>query len=527
MKKLSFLIAVFIFFAANIFAQDLRKKAEENPLDCALYLLSKDKNSVDTDNLARIFFEAERYDDAIRAIYFDDNGYSRFLNLTNFGKKLIEKNKRDEANKFLTKAFSVLRDDEDWYVSDNMPLFVSSLIEMNRLTEAFEIIEHQDGNETKAELFIALGENYTKLNQKENAIKFLQQAFELRKEFSKSFYIPNLLKITGLYIKLQENDEALKVLKQIESDILQSGEIHNFIQLIPFYLQLGEKEKAESIRQTYGDMTNTYEIFSYSKFLINAGNIEKAKPYLLELQNNEEYLRRSGNDLVEIYLKLNDVETAVKISKTMSDANDNYYQQDALMVVADRFISDGKNDSALEIVDFAYQKARKVGEEHQTENSIGASSLTRKIIYLRQIRERLFNLKRFAKGLDVVNSLKIRDDHFQEFYAESLVEFVKRQTKTLPRKGIYKLLDFAQNLFDKDESYHREEIRIKIAEVYTQMDEKTKAVELFAKILDEAMENSYREDELLLSVGKIFEQNKLKADANLKKVLKKYIEDAE
>lgn len=274
-------------------------------------------------------------------------------------------------------------------------------------------------------------------------------------------------------------------------------------------------------------MTDPNDISWYSDFLINTGNIEIAKPYLLELQNNEAYLNTSGKYLVRGYLKLNDVETSARIAKTMSDEDDNYDQQDALMLVADRYISDGKNDSALEIINFAYRKAQKVGEENPAYASIGASPLTRKIIYLREIRERLFNLKRFAKGLDVVNSLKIRDDHFQEFYAESLVEFVKRQTKTLPRKGIYTLLEFAQKIFDEDEDYNLMEIRIKIAEIYTQMGEKTKAVELLAKILDEAKENSYREDDILLSAGKVFEQNKLKADANLKKILKAYIEDAE
>ena len=522
MKKLAFTISVFIFLVGNIFAQDLRKKAEEHPLDCAFYLLTKDKNSVDTDNLARMFFEVERYDDAIRVIDFDDNSYSRFLNLTDFSKKLIEKNKSDEANKFLTKAFSVLRDDEDWYTSGYMPLFVSSLVEMNRSAEAFEIIEHQDEDAIKVKLFIALGETYSKLNQKENAIKFLKQAFQIR-ESAEDHYIS--FKIVQIYIKFQENDEALAVLKQIESDILQSGKTHNLIQLIPFYLQLGKQEKAESIWQIYGDLTDPYDIFSYSTFLINSGNTERAKPYLSALQNNQEYLNRSGNDLVEISLKLNDVETAVKIAKIMSSADDNYYQQEALMLVADRFTTQGNNDEALKFLDFAYQKARKVGEEHRGEDSIGASPLTRKIIYLRQIRERLFNLKRFDRGLAVVNSLKIRDDHFQEFYAQSLVEFTKRQIKTLPRKTIYKLLDQAQKIFDEDEDYNRMKIGIAVADIYAQMNEKPKAVEKLAEVLAEA--EDYRTDDFLLAAGKIFELNKLNTNANLRKVLKKFIADAE
>lgn len=523
MKKLAFLIVIFIFLAGNIFAQDLRKKAETHPLDCALYLLSKDKNSVVTDDLALVFFELERYDDALRAIDFDDNDYSRFLNLSTFGKQLFEKNKKAEANKFLTKAFSVLRDDEEWHSSRNMPLFVSTLVEMNRAAEAFEIIEHQDDDETKADIFLALGETYVKLEQKENAIKFLRQAFELRAA-SDDHYLP--FAIAGSYIKLRENEEALTVLKQIEGDILQSGETHKFIQLIPFFLQLGKLEKAELIWQTYGNLGEPYEIFSYSKFLIDNGKIEKARFYLAELQNKKEFLDEVGKDLVGIYLKLNDVETAVKIAKTMSDEDDNYWQQDSFIKIADKFIADGKNDAALEIVDFAFQRARKTGEEHPAGASTGASPLTRKIIYLRQIREKYFKLNRFEKGLSVVNSLKIRDGYFQRFYAESLVESVKLRIKTLPRKTIYKLLDDAQKIFDEDEDNERTRIELSVAEIYAQIGEKTKAVEILTKIL-EAQESYYRIDDMLLAAGKIFEQNKLKADSNLKKVLLDFIKDVE
>ncbi|CAN5380162.1 hypothetical protein BH10ACI1_BH10ACI1_08750 [soil metagenome] len=85
-------------------------------------------------------------------------------------------------------------------------------------------------------------------------------------------------------------------------------------------------------------------------------------------------------------------------------------------------------------------------------------------------------------------------------------------------------------LLEKQEPDDRDDLikaKLLAAEIYASIGEKTKAVEMLTKVLDEAFEDSYREEEILLSAGKIFERYKLEADANLKKVLKKFIADAE
>ena len=528
MKNIALLIAVFIFLAGNSFAQDLRKKAETNPLDCALYLLAKDKNFVDTDNLARTFLEVRRFDDALRVFDFEENSYSKFMWLSHYGKKLLEENRRDEANKFFTKAFVVLRDEEKWAGENRLPDFVSGLIQLNRSAEALEVLEHQKYDDDKAEIFISFADTYLKLGQTDKAIKALQTAFELRNSFEDS---DNLFLIARLYAKLKQFDEALKVLKHIENDAVQITDTDDrhavFLRLIPVYLQINQKERAYQTWQQNGDLSDSADVFSFASFLIENGNVEMAKPYLLQLADDKEFLGgRYGEGFVRLQLKLNDLETASTIARTMSDENDDYFQQEALMLVADRFIAEGKNDSALEILDFAFGRARKIVYEHNPMDSVGASSGSRKEIYLGHIFERLMKLKQFDKAFLVFNAIDSEHHFARDFLAGHMVEFAKQQTKTLPRKKIYTFLAEAQNIV-KDEEYHSIDITLRSAEVYAQMGEKAKAVEMLTKVLEEALESCCYDDDFLLSAGKVFEQNKLKADANMKKVLLKFIIDAE
>src|SRR4051794_14690486 len=98
MKKAAFLFVLIIFGCLSIFAEgELRQKAEENPLDCALFLLSKDKNSVKIDEFFRILVKEGRYEDALSVIENEDNSYRKFGLLVAASKGLIDSNKTGQA----------------------------------------------------------------------------------------------------------------------------------------------------------------------------------------------------------------------------------------------------------------------------------------------------------------------------------------------------------------------------------------------------------------------------------------------
>ncbi len=523
MKKLSFLIAVFIFLATNIFAQDLRKKAEENPLDCALYLLSKDERKSEAKNLAGVFFEVGRYDDALRTIEIE--GYGKIGWLVFYASKLSEQGNDAQAKVFLDKTMSLLLLEDTSVNSDDLVFLAPLLIKYGRNEEALSLFNLSE-DEYKPKTAIGISKAFLKTNQTENALKLLPAAFE-------DAEIDRKAEIIELYARLKQTEQAEKFLADFDfSTFLNEPFYHNrrftLFPLINANLALGHLNRAVELWQQYGENDDVYGWLKFIDALIEFGYREKADFYLTQIESNPAMLREEGSGIVESRLKFGDVEKTFRIAETMSDNDDNYEQQQALMIVADFYIAENKNDAALKVLDFAFERARKIIFQHEDMQSNGASSGTRKVIYLRSIYNRLMKLKQFKKAFTVFNA--IGSDHWiaKEFVMESLFDFAKQQIKTLSRKEIEKILKQIQNSIpDRDDDYYPTKAKLFTAEIYALIGEKAKTVRLLTEGLNEGKQSCCYEFGFLLSVGKIFEQNKLKADANLRKVLKSFIEDAE
>jgi hypothetical protein len=208
----------------------------------------------------------------------------------------------------------------------------------------------------------------------------------------------------------------------------------------------------------------------------------------------------------------------------ISDEDDSYTQQKALMSVADRFIELGRSDSALEVVDLAFQKAARVGEQHEAHDS--TSPLIRKRKYLTEIRERYLKLKRFDKVSNLPGAFKTRDDLIKPFIAHTFIALAEAQSKTLSKKELGSLIAQAQKTFDGEddkESYHYWVVS-DVINAYAIIGNKAKAMDLLTKTLNDAeSDDNYYLDDLLIFTGQAFEKNNLKATPELKKVLREII----
>lgn len=523
MKKLSFLIAVFIFLTASIFAQGLRKKAEENPLDCAFYLLTKNERKTGADNLAKTFFEVGRYDDTLRVIEFE--GYGKIGWLVFYANKLSEQGNDAQAKVFLDKTMSLLSLEATSVDSDDLVFLAPLLIKYGRNEEALSLFNLSE-DEYKPKTAIGISIAFLKTNQTENALKLLPTAFE-------DAEIDRKAEIIELYARLKQIEQAEKLLAEFDfATFLNEPFYHNrrftLFPLINANLALGRLNRAVELWQQYGENDDAYGWLKFIDSLTEFGYREKADFYLTQIESNPQMLREEGNGIVKRRLKFGDVEKALRIAETISENDDNYDQQQALMTVADFYIAENKTDSALKVLDFAFERARKIVFQHEPMQSNGASSGTRKRTYLSDIYHRLMKLKRFEKAFTVFNA--VGSDHWiaKDFVMESLFDFAKQQIKPLSRKGIEKIIKQIQNSIpDRDDDYYLTKAKILVAEIYAFSGEKTNAVKLLTEVLKEGRESCCYEFDFLLSVGKIFEHNKLKADANLKKVLKEFIEDPE
>lgn len=529
MKKAALLFAILIFASASVFAQDLLKKAETNPLDCAFYLQSKEKpDNRDTNDVWQIalaYFEANRYEDAFSAVNLFEDADNRVRFFMQFSKRLFENGKRNEAGKFFTEAVKNVDLEADLARHDLIEL-VQILIEANRADESVKIAEIYAGEFEANDVSLAIAEKFLKTGQTEKLNDFFAQPYFPHESENN----PTRARTALIYAKLKQTDKAKKILEEIKQTAFL-GETENdannnrreiLFPLLRIHLELGETEKAFELWNQHGDQEDFYEFSQFIDDLIAYSQKEKVLPLIAQMQSDKERFKRDGHEVVKAYLKIGDVETALYAAKTMSDEDDNYWQQDSFMTLADRFIADGRSDLALDILDFAFQRARKIVFEHQPAQSTGASSGSRKTIYFRNIFKRLMKLKRFDKALAVVNSIDSNHWMAKKFVLESLADFAGQQIKTLPRKRIEMILAQIRTIFtDDDDVDDFNDAKLLAAGIYAQMGEKQKAVELLAAILEES-----DDEDLLLSAGKVFEQNKLKADATMKKILREFIKDA-
>jgi tetratricopeptide (TPR) repeat protein len=493
MKKAAFIFILLIFSNLSIFSQDLRKKAEDNPLDCALYLLRNDQGAISPAQLSLVFLEVGRYDDAFRTIDLEDNE-AKLLFLSLFSAKLAHKGNHTESARFLNKLYEVFRQNKDSLDESHLVYLVPSLIKLGKTEEVFSLISlFEDYEKTKAA--IEISKDFFRANQTENAVKILETAYITASIAEKA-------EIIELYARHNQNDKAEKLLAEFalnaiaeEKDVYIRRSILSAV--INADLALGKVVQALELRQKYGETADLIGYFKLIDGLVEFNHLDKATFYLSQ-----------------------------SVFDTQQPQYYNFEFQNTLIQLADRFIAGGNNDLALKTLNIALQFARKHGESYGL-TSIGITQLDIKINLLRRIKEYYFKLGHFDKTQDIINAINSRNGIAREFIVETLTDSAKRQIKVLPRREIDKILAQAQKTGSETIGNSQNRIKLFIAEVYARMNEKNKSVELLTEVLASELLTVNKDvccysGDNLIKIGSIFEQNKLESDSKMKKVLREF-----
>ena len=314
MKRLAITLTLIVFSSASIFADDLRKRAEANPLDYALYLVSKD--SLLRDGVYSALFEVGRYNDLLKAL--ESEPYSRVRWLGHFSSEFIDLNKETEANRFLDKAIQLFRSGDESWSDDQVNILVKSLIALNRSDEAFEILNHQEYENDRAEISVEIARAYLKIGQNEKAMRSLSQTPILLESF---YEIHNTIDVADLFIKVGQREAAISLLERLEKSpaVLTSTNRDRFLlRMVPLYIRLGQFDKAFDVWNHDTAVDDPNYLFSYASTLFTNGRADQADPFLTQLRTDKEYMDRYGDSLVEMYLGSGDIETARSIALTMS-----------------------------------------------------------------------------------------------------------------------------------------------------------------------------------------------------------------
>ncbi|HRH44136.1 MAG TPA: hypothetical protein PKY82_21065 [Pyrinomonadaceae bacterium] len=529
MVKVAFVWGIIVSTINPFFAQDLLKKAEKNPLDCAFYLLQKDNERYfgDVKRLAYTFLELSNYAKSkITIELLEDKDY-RFSNFVNFSTKLLKEGKIKETNNFLDFALKNL-DKKNLPDKRIVIEFVDNLVKINRLNDAQIVVESFRNENEIEEICIKFA--FSLLKQKKTS--------EILTLINRPYFPINSnnneirANVALILAKLNQNKLSLKILKEIEEHpFLGKSEIETennrrFILpiLLQTYLQLNQPEQAIKRWNQYGNSEDYYEISNLVNLLIDFGQNQKALKLTGQMLENKIELERKGSYVVSIFVRLGKIDKAFETAQNISEKNDSYTQQESFMKIADYFIRKKNSKKATEILDFALQKAKQVDFQHETMQSNGASSGTRKRTYLQNIYNRYMKLNEFDKAFLAINSINSKHWIANEFVATKNIDFAKQQYKTLPKAKILELLKQSENVIKDEEELHLIEIKLLSAEIYALIGDKNTAVALISQVLDEAKESCCYEDDFLVSAGKVFEKYKLKTTPNLQKALRNIID---
>lgn len=508
-------------------AVDLRQRARENPLDCALFLMEQETDPSDEDELADAFQNVSRYDDSIRAMNLSNDPRSQFSWFSRYAVQLDQAGDKANSEKFIKAALAVLTR-SNWWSREPTP-FIKLLISTHRDAEIEIIQSNQDHDEGSEKVVAAMADAYTDLGDRDRALVWLGK---LEKLAEADPHPIKSLQIAEAYLKLNDHDRALRVIMQLEAEAaaetdegLRDTEL---MLMIPIYFDLGDDKRAFELWYQVAESSNPNVILSFAMILTNAGKHTEALNYLSQVESRLIPLEENGAAIAETYLKLDRTEDAARVARTMSVQDDDGRQQRALMMLTDRYLKDDRADEALSTLNFAWQKARRVAETHRQQDSIGASPITRKIQYLSEISDRYVQLKRYDRALVAIHSFTSNHEYAREFIAISLASLAKKQLGTQPRPALFKLLDQAATIANaKGFEGYRDEIMLRVADVYAQMGESTKALALINKILKYRIENNRSAIDELIAAGLMMESNKLKADPELRKILSGLIEESE
>lgn len=531
MKKLFIAVILITILAEAVLAKDLRARTQLNPLDCALYLLQEDSKDIDSSQaevLANAFWQSGRRDDAFRTIKLVQRPDDQVRMMSRLISELILNNEKAESKKFLLEAFAVAQTEDDWSSSSfELSQLAAKLAAVSLDAEAVKLSEISSEAYVKTDVLIEIAAKYANRNENEKALRLLVNALQTAQETDSEFEYK--AKIGFVYAKANQPQKALSLLTEVEQVYLPSLDGDNrrdvLFSLISGFIVVGEIEKAFLLWQTYGDLQDNYSIRKVADAFLADNQKDKMLLVLAQTTDVDYSL------LVEFYLKLNEKQKAFKAAIQISESFDNYEQQTALLKVADKFIADGEAEPALEIIDFAFVRVKKIdtSEPETAFHSIGATPASRKARYICAVADAYMRLEQFDKALAAINSLE------KPFYrAEKLTDFAEKQIGKAPARKIAGYLSQALQIVRTSKEQfldaNRYMVMAKIANASARTGAKNNANSILAEILSkqEEIKSEGGENhlfEVLTKVGVVFEKYDLPVDAKVKKQLQLIIKN--
>ena len=531
---LLFALLVFIFCLPPAFSQNLKLKAEESPLNTVFYLLStteKDSKEDEKACLASSFVRANKFGELEKvAGMVEQESYvdEKFVSLIN---NLIVTGKTEEASKFLSFLINKFGNDED-----DLQMVFKPLILLKRDAEALQILNKFDDSD-KIDGALAIAETYLKLGQKAKALDVIESIKNLAE---KSEYGEDKANVGLYYAKLGKETEALRFLQESMKNLewkegkpeYSEGRILD--RVVEIYRALKKDKEADEIlaRQGITEEPKTQTEIAESYFA--EGNPTKAREIFekifSQLEPKEDYYNLVAERLIEIYLKLGEIDKAESLAVKL--AGSDHSQQKYLLEIADFYIKQKNKTKAVEILNFAFEQTVKIDTSEAESGSLWTSGKWNQARYQSQIALRFVDLQFDQKALELISQLKK-----PYLRALMLTEFVSVNKKRIPAQKLKVYLDEALALLKLEQTEIFDSKKFDVlaitARMFAEIGMAKKANDVFAEtlsLLDEEMIENGTDSSLLYvmcNIGVEFENSKIAPNEKLRKALREIIKNWE
>jgi hypothetical protein len=516
------------------FSQNLKAKADENPLSTVFYLLSTtDKESKEDQKvcLAKSFAAVNKLAESKKSAgMFKDGGYAED-NLISVVNTLIKNKKIKEASDFAT--YLLKRFDYESYELKNL---WNPLVVLNRGDEAVSIADRFDDDD-KVEAYFAVADSYLKQNKSKQALEIVDK---ISPTVEKSVYDKDLARISLFYAKLGKEELSLKFAeKSMKSVKWETGIMEVDSQIIAgdvfeAYLLLGKYDLAAEILQKRGTSDEPKSLIQTAESYLSKGNRRKADELFeksLSRLNPTDYSDSFDlGRLIEIYLKIGETDKAEKIAENLSGSG--YAQQGKLLEIADYYLKTGNKLKASEILNFALEQTKKIDISEAENGQLWTSNKWDQARYQSQIALRFIDMQFDKEALALISQLKK-----PYLKALMLTEFVSVNKKRLHSQKLNSYLDEALLLLrlDKTEIFDskRYDVFAITARNFAEIGMKQKSADVFAETLislDKYVIKEGSENGLLFAmcnIGVEFESSKIKPNQKVKSALRNIIKNWE
>jgi len=539
MKKFYCLLTFICFFCISICAQDLRKKAEENPLDCVLFLIKTENNLEKRKDglfsLANLYWKLGKRKTALEIVEINPDSDKKVANLIDFAKELKKENKTKEFEQLYTKAFSITKDEGfgSAWKDETLIDVIKTLTEFNHAQEVLEVASTINDKEDRAFILLAVADGYLSNGQKQQALDLLPQILQLANESKwKDLQLLAKAKTGTIYLKAGNDKEAEKFYEEVLKSTPAIKEIENIFvddlwrEVFDGYKSVKNFDKAIQTLLAYKQFNSLNADGYYTKtnlvetYLLN-NQQERAVNLINQfLVDDDAYSLWAA----ETFLKMNNENSAEKIFL----ATQNYYdKQQIALKLANYYEAKRKPEFAINILNIAFNEAKKIKSDMPENGMMSTSPAMRKARFLSDISKKFIDLNQFDPALRVIRSIE------KPYYKARMLATLAGKQRT---KDSIKLLNEALTIMRKHTDSlldaRKYQVWNEIAYGFAKIGDKNKAGEIFAEILtkDKDIYDDGLDDyllETLAETGFYFEKSEIKADTKVIKALMRIINNWE